>query len=125
MITYDSWVRNLFEVHKSSGAIRSFVKSPCGLFYMDINNYHVESALVNTVADKKSNYSVAEYSLAKRARALEDNIGRPSMAKFIKIVENNLLINCPVSKDDINIDEYTWVPNLVYLKGKTARQKPI
>ena len=47
------------------------------------------------------------------------------MAELIKIIENNVLIDCPVSKDDINISENIWVPNLVYLKGKTMRQKHI
>ena len=51
-ITYDIWVINAFEVHKLDGAVRSFVVSSCGLIYMDINNYHVDSALVTTVADK-------------------------------------------------------------------------
>ena len=36
-----------------------------------------------------------------------------------------MLINCPISKYYINIDEDTWGPNLGSLKGKTARQKPI
>ena len=47
------------------------------------------------------------------------------MSEFIKIVENILLINCPVSKDDIMIPEDIWGPNLGYLKGKTVRQKHI
>ena len=47
------------------------------------------------------------------------------MSEFIKIVENNLMINFPVSKDYINIPEDIWVPNLSSLKVKTMRQKPI
>ena len=53
----------------------------------------MEDALVNTVADKKYNYSVADYYRVKCARALQYNIGIPRMAEFIKIVKNNLLIN--------------------------------
>ena len=47
------------------------------------------------------------------------------MVEFIKIVENYLLINCAISKDDKNIAEVIWGPNLGSLKGKTARQQPI
>ena len=47
------------------------------------------------------------------------------MAEFIEIVENNLLINCPVIKDDINVDEYIWGHHLGSLKCKTEIQKPI
>ena len=46
------------------------------------------------------------------------------MAESIKIVENNLLINCPLSKYNINISEDIWEPNLVSLKGKTVKQQP-
>ena len=51
-ITYDSGGSNAFEVHKSDGAVRSFVESPCVLLYMDINNYHLGDALVTTVSYK-------------------------------------------------------------------------
>ena len=122
--TYDIWDNNPFEVHKSAGAIRYFEESPYGLLYMDIKNYHVEDAFVTTVEDKIYNHSVAYYSRAKRVRDLQDKIGKPIMTEFIKIVENNLLINCPVIKDDINVAEYIWAPNLVSLKGKTAIKKP-
>ena len=124
-INYDSWGRNAFEVHKLAVDIQPFVESTHGLFYMDTNNYHVEAALANTVADTKSSYSVADYSHAKRARYLQYKIGKHSMVEFIKIVENNLLINCPISKDDKNIAEDIWRPNLGSLKGKNLRQQPI
>ena len=68
---------------------------------------------MTTVADKKSNYSVADYSHDKCAIALQDNIGIPNMAEFIKIVENNMLINLPVSKDDIKIAKDIWGPDRV------------
>ena len=58
-------------------------------------------------------------------RDLQDSIGIPSMTEFIKIIENHLLINCPVSKDGTNIDEDIYVPNLGYLRGKTVRQLSI
>ena len=51
-INYDIWGSNAFEVNKSASAIWSFVEYPLGLFYIYINNYHVEADLVTTVADK-------------------------------------------------------------------------
>ena len=47
------------------------------------------------------------------------------MSEFIKIVENNMLINFPVGENDIRIAEDIWEPNLGFLKVKTMRQKPI
>ena len=112
-------------MHKLSGAIQPFVEYTHELFYMDNKNYHLEAALVNTVAYTKSNCSVADYSHAKHARYLQYEIGWHSMVEFIKIVENYLLFNCAISKDDKNIAEVIWGPNLGSLKGKTARQQPI
>ena len=62
-------------MHKLSGAIQYFVEYTHELFYMDIKNYHVEAALVNTVADTKSNCSVEDYSHVKHARYLQYEIG--------------------------------------------------
>ena len=52
---------------------------------------------------------------------LQYNIGRTRMDESIKVVENIMLINCPIIKYDINIFEDIWGPNLGYLKGKTTR----
>ena len=80
---------------------------------------------MTTVEDKIYNYSVVDYSHSKYYTTPQYDIGRPRMAEFIKIVEKNLMINCPVIKDYINISEEIWVTNLSYLKGKTTRQKTL
>ena len=54
-ITYYIWDRNAFAVHKSARAVKYFMESPRGLFYMDIKDYHVKADLVTKVSDKKSN----------------------------------------------------------------------
>ena len=66
-----------------------------------------------------------DYSRSKHDRALQDDIGMPSMSEFIKMVENDLMINCPVIKNYINISGEICVTNLSSLKGKTMRKKPI
>jgi hypothetical protein len=40
------------------------------------------------------------------------------------MVDNNLIPNCPVTRDDIIAAEHIFGPDLGILKGKTVRQKP-
>jgi hypothetical protein len=40
-------------------------------------------------------------------------IGRPSLSSFLKIVENNLLKNCPISREDVLAAEDILGPNLL------------
>jgi hypothetical protein len=58
--------------------------------------------LLNTVrvAENKNKYTVTDYSRASLARKLQIKIGRHSDKEFIRIVENNLLPHCPVTKQD-------------------------
>lgn len=67
-------------------------------------------------------YSQQDVIKAEKARALQQSIGRPSLHDFIKIVENKMIPNCPVTKDDILAAEHIFGPDLGILKGKTTRQ---
>ncbi len=50
-------------------------------------------------------------------------IGRPSTRDFIKIVQMNLLPNCPITTKDIMAAEDIFGPNLGSLKGKTVHRQ--
>ena len=56
------------------------------------------------------------------ARKAQDMIGRPSLKFSLKIVENNLILNCPITRDDILVAEDIFGPNLGSLKGKTPHR---
>ena len=51
----------------------------------------VGAIMVTTVDSNKSKYSDRQYSSAKRARRLQDTIGRPSTDDFIKYIEGNMI----------------------------------
>ena len=119
-VTYDSGAEKAFVVHKPDGSANRFVQSEKGLFYLDVNT--VDTILVNTVADKKSNYTVRDYKQALLARKLQNMIGRPSTRDFLHIVDNNLLPNCPITRKDIRAAEDIFGANLGSLKGKTTRR---
>ena len=126
-VTYDSsGTDNAFIVHKPDGTLRKFEEHVSGLFIHDISKRPMKegTALVNTVADKKSSYTNRDYLQALKARRLQNIIGRPSTSTFLELVSNKLLPDCPITRDDVVAAEDILGPNLGSLKGKTVRTDP-
>jgi hypothetical protein len=124
IISYSSNCGNQFIVKKPDGTARIFQQSPNGLFYLDTDNIVSESVFITTVEDKKSNYTKKDYSQALLACRIQRMIGGPSTQQLLNIVDNNLLPNCPVNRQDILAAEDIFGPDLGILKGKTARHAP-
>jgi len=122
-VTFDSGDKSEqgLVVHKEDGSKRVFRPSRKGLYYSDVV-HDVGTVMVHTVDSNKSKYSVRHYSLAKKARKLQDIIGRPSTEDYIKYVEGNMIPNCNVTRQDILRAEDIFGPNLGSVKGKTTRR---
>jgi hypothetical protein len=127
-VTCDSDGGNRFTIHKSDGSVRIFEESTRGLYYLDVGEQAPNQApnhgmtLVNTVAANRANYTNRAYDRAILARKIQKKIGRPSIAEYIQIIENNLLPNCPVTREDIIAAEKIFGPDVGILKGKTVRR---
>jgi hypothetical protein len=121
-VTFDSSDGNAFHLHKPDGMVRVFNQSPKGLYYLDTKADQVHVTMVNTVEDNGTKYSQRDYSKAELARKIQKIIGRPSTKTFLSIVDNNLLPNCPVTRDDIIAAERIFGPEVGSLKGKTVRK---
>jgi hypothetical protein len=91
------------------------------LFYLDTKEVS-GTVLLTTVADKRTKYTNRSYKQAMLARKVQNMIGRPSLRTYLKIVDENLLKNCPISRPDVLAAEDILVPNLGSLKGKTIRR---
>ena len=71
MITYSK--EGGFVIHKGNGTIRRFIKSNRGLLYLDVaknrkrESWSEDTALLNTVANNQSKYTVKEYRMAELA----------------------------------------------------------
>jgi hypothetical protein len=76
--------------------------------------------MVDTVASKKSRYTNEDYSRAVLACQLQIRVGRPSTKDFLRIVAWNQLPNCPITRDDILVEEDNFGPDIGSLKGKTT-----
>lgn len=122
-VTYDSNNGNKFVVHKPDGSTRVFEQSNRGLYYLETSaQANGAVTMVNTVADNRINYTNRAYSRAVLAREIQKRIGRPSYKSYLKIVENNLLPNCPINRDDIIAAERIFGADVGTLKGKTVRR---
>jgi hypothetical protein len=94
------------------------VKTDAGLYCFDTAEHG--TVLVNTVDNNKSRYPVRAYRQAILARKLQTMIEYPSTRDFIKLVNNNLIPNCPIGRADILAAEAIFGPNVNSLKGKIA-----
>lgn len=75
------------------------------------------------VANKKSKYSQCDYSHAILAHKIYNMIGQPSLRDYLQYVDDGLIPNCPITRDDIKAAEDIFGPNEGLLKGKTIRKQ--
>ena len=121
-ITYNNKTDS-FNIKGADTTEHTFKKSYQGLYYLDTaTNERSGSVFITTVANNKSKYSQRDYNRAVEARKLLCKIGRPSHQTFLRILERNLIPNCPVTRRDAMNAEAIFGPDLGSLKGKTVRK---
>jgi hypothetical protein len=132
-ITMDTSVEASMDVHRQDGSIMKFKEYRSGLYYYDTGlappptaNHSSSTAnylFLNTVAENKATYTRREIEGADQARALYKKIGRPSEQEFLKILQNNLIRNCPVTPEDAKRALLIYGPDIATLKGKTVKRQ--
>lgn len=121
-VTYDNHDCDVFRVHLAKGRAICFRSNGRGLYYYDTNEGNNRMfSLLNTVQDRKQRYSQRGVQQAELARRVQNIIMRPPARKFMELVSNNLIKNCPVERRHIQAAEEIFGPNLGALKGKTRR----
>ena len=118
--SYDD-TENCFMMSKPDGIDIVFTQSAQGLYFLDTDNIKHVTVFVNTVDKNKSKFSNRDYLCAVAARDLLCKIGRPSHQTFVRIIEQNLLPNCPVTRRDAeNATNYFW-DRCRFLKGENCK----
>jgi hypothetical protein len=79
-------------------------------------------ALMNTVDDRKQEYTKREYRDTLLARKVQNIIMFPGVRQFAKIADSKLIPNFPIRRADIAAAEWIFGPNLGALKGKTVNR---
>ena len=120
---YDSGTNNEFVLTDADGNVMRFSESGEGLYYYDTND-PIGVALINTIKHNKSSYTDTDYHRALVACQLRIKIGRPWIKDFKNIIMGNLLPNCPVTLQDIDMAEDIFGPDIGSLKGKTTHRHP-
>ena len=101
-VTFDSVMDNCFYVYNNDGKILKSQEASRRLYYFDTKNREEEGTmLITTVTNNISKFSVHDVSQVKKARSLQQRIGRPMLRDFIRYVAMNLIPNCPVTVQDI------------------------
>eukprot|EP00536_Pseudo-nitzschia_multiseries_P014537 jgi/Psemu1/39067/gm1.39067_g len=99
-ITLDTAITQSFFVHKPDGTTHGTILA------------------ITSVEGQKKLYSDLDVRRATKARKLQDSMGFPSIKDYLEIVDNDLLLNCPVTRQDIKVAEDIFRPNTNVVKGK-------
>ena len=124
-------------VVKPNGKKLVFSEHSMGLYVYDsddhalrIKNTHkllkpsYDYMFLNTVALLSSEFTKREVNKAKRAHSLYCRLGRPSLKKFLHLLTNNGIRDCPVLPAHAKRALYLFGPDVATLKGKTTRATP-
>jgi hypothetical protein len=82
------------------------------------------TSMTQTVSENAKFYTPRQIDRAKIARDLYGMIGRPSKNDFFGIVRNNMLLNSPVTEQDIMVAENIFGDDIGSIQGKTTRSRP-
>jgi len=139
-IVYDSDIEDAFHVHTDNGIIK-FAQTDEGLYVYKPSSKFIQavaaekgmtfppevkvSCLVSSVEENKMGFTKRQFEDAKQARRLYHIVGCPTVENFKHILRQNIIKNCPVTVEDVNIAEKIFGPDIGALKGKTVRKAPI
>eukprot|EP00536_Pseudo-nitzschia_multiseries_P015247 jgi/Psemu1/41781/gm1.41781_g len=81
-------------------------------------------APITTTKGQKKLYSDLNYRRAKKARQLQERLCLPKEKDLLRILDNNLIKNCFVTRRDVQIMNDIYDRHTGLLKGKTVRTQP-
>jgi len=122
-------------VVKPNGKKLVFSEHSMGLYVYDADDLRIKDKhnllkpsydylFLNTVASLSSEFTKRELTEAKQAHSLYCRLGRPSLKKFMHLLTNNGIRDCPVRPARVKRALYLFGPDVATLKGKTTRSTP-
>ena len=126
-VTFDSAVEHALIIHRLDGSLMKFSRHPSSLFVFQANVAPTTSlpvtpySLLQTVVSRKARFTRRELLAADAARELYRKLGRPGESSFLRILQRNLLRNCPVTADDALRATLIYGPDVPTLKGHTTK----
>ena len=74
------------------------------------------------VQDKKERYTACNIKRSGRARQFQHITGQP-IKQILHAVDNNILQNLPIMREDVRMAEDIYGPSIPHLKGKIVQRK--
>ena len=92
--------------------------------YVENKNTNNTGVCLHTNATQVEGYTNRQVVRADRARKLYHMLGAPTIANLKAVLRQNLLRNCPVTTEDVNLAEEIFGPDISTLKGRSTRPSP-
>ena len=97
---------------------------PNGIYYFDTVDRENIVLLINTVLENRKGFTQWEYEGPLEAQREMHLLGFPPEKSFGNMVRSNIIVNFPVTFDDVKSDKIIFCPNDISLKRKLVRRKP-
>ena len=103
----------------------SFSRRENGLYVCDIPISATRTAMVTTVTDNESQYSIRDVKSARLARDLQRRLGNPTDTTLSKLLSEGYIIDPTVLPGDVLRATAIYGPNVEGLKGRTTKKKAV
>ena len=80
--------------------------------------------MLNTVSKNHEGFTRRDYEVAGEARQAMHLMGFPLERDFENMVRSNVIINFPVTFNDVKNAKLVFSPDITSLRGKSVRRKP-
>ena len=131
-VTMDSKKENAFLVHTTNGIVR-FKANGKGLYIYEPTDRYLsevkekkkgETSHLQTVRENRKGFTQREYDRALQARKLMHIVGAPTVDNFKSMLRQNIIVNCPITTQDVTNAEKIFGKDVSSLKGKSTRPRP-
>ena len=82
-----------------------------------------ENNMVATVEENKQQYTAQQFEDARCARKLYHILGAPVVENFKKILKQNIIKNCPITIEHVNMVEHIFWEKCCNPKRKSTRPR--
>lgn len=128
-INYISGIK--YEVHVSDELSLHFNKLNGGTMYVcdvaarasELGRVASSIMLSATVSQRLQTYSKREQTGISKVLDLQRSLGYPSRKEIANAIRNGVIIDCPITIDDIQRTEYVYGRSVPELKGKSVKPK--
>ena len=118
VVTYEP---GIFRVTTPAGKIIEFKRNFQGLFLYWPRKGRSDLA---TVRGNIEGFTKRQVERAQAARELYHKVGAPTITNLKALLRQNILANCPVTPEDVDLAEKIFGPDAATLKGRTTRSNP-